>query len=302
MYGLFEVRAMNKLAVILPFWERPNVTKLCFERLEMQRVKFGFDVFVSGDDESIVPKSWKCIEVPNLPLGNKLNTLIACTKDYDGVIILGSDDFVSDSVFELYQTIDCTKEVFYGFNDCHVYNAWTKQLKYGINYKDTIGVARLWTKPTLEKMDYKLYQSERNKGLDTNSRVNMLANGIVEVSIPYNGYFIVDVKCEDNITSPEIIEICTIEDEPKRLNELHKGILKLKTNGNPIINNPILMEKVKKETVQVRVIQDCELGSVGFEKALPYLLAHDLVKQGFVEFVNEVVEVVKPKAKRTPKK
>ena len=293
---------MNKLAVILPYWGRPEVTKLCFERLNEQRLKFNFDVFVSGDNDSIVPNGFYTIDVPNLPLGNKLNSLISQTTKYDGVIILGSDNFVSDSVFELYQTIDTTKEVFYGFDDCHVYDAWSNQLKYGITYKDTIGVARLWTKPTLDKMEYKLYQSERNKGLDTNSKVNMLANGIVEVSSPYNGHFIVDVKCEDNITSPEIIEICTISDDPKRLNELHKGISKLKTKGNQIINNPILMEKVKKDLSKVTILKAFEQFEVGQEVKLPITTAKVLVNDGFASYTD--AEEVKPKAKtqKAPKK
>jgi hypothetical protein len=286
---------LNKLAVILPYWGRPEVTKLCFERLNEQRLKFNFDVFVSGDNDSIVPSGWYIVDVPNLPLGNKLNSLIEQTTKYDGVIILGSDNFVSDSVFELYQTIDTTKEVFYGFDDCHVYDAWSNQLKYGITYKDTIGVARLWTKPTLEKMEYKLYQDERNKGLDTNSKFNMLNNRIKEVRLPYNGHFIVDVKCEDNITSPEIIEICTISDDPKRLNELHVGILKLKTKGNQIINNPILMEKVKKDLSKVTILKAFEQFEVGQEVQLPITTAKVLVNDGFASYTD--TEEVKPKAK-----
>ena len=225
---------MNKLAVILPFWKRPEVTKLCFERLEAQRLKFGFDVFVSGDDDSIVPKGWSFLNVNNLPLGNKLNTLISCTKDYDGVIILGSDDFISDSIFELYQTIDCKRLAFYGFDDCHVYDAWNKQLKHGIAWgkENTVGVARLWTKPTLKRMEYELYQPNRNSGLDSNSKANMLSKGIEEIRLSYEGHFMVDVKCEDNITSPLIIKTCEIEDNPKRLNDLHKGIFKLIPNLN----------------------------------------------------------------------
>ena len=294
---------MNKLAVILPYWNRPEITKLCFERLNEQRLKFGFDVFVSGNNDSIVPNGFYTIDMLNLPLGNKLNSLVAQTTNYNGVIILGSDDFVSDSVFELYQTIDTTKEVFYGFDDCHVYDAWSKQLKCGINYKDTIGVARLWTKPTLEKMNYKLYESERNKGLDSNSKVNMLANGIIEVSLPYNGHFIVDVKCEDNITSPEIIEICSISDDPKRLNELHKGILKLKPKGNQIINNLIKMEKLKKHLNKVTILKAFEQFEVGQEIQLPIATANVLVRDGFASYTDE--KEVKPKAlakQKAPKK
>lgn len=111
-------------------------------------------MFVAGDNESIVPKSFCFVPCDNLPLGNKLNTLLSQTKAYDGVMILGSDDFVSDSVFELYQTIDTTKEVFYGFDNCHVYSVWHNKLGTDLAYSksgNTIGVARLWTKPTLEK-------------------------------------------------------------------------------------------------------------------------------------------------------
>jgi hypothetical protein len=156
-------------------------------------------------------------------------------------------------------------------------------------------VARLWTKPTLEKMEYKLYQDERNKGLDTNSKFNMLTNGIKEVRLPYNGHFIVDVKCEDNITSPEIIEICTISDDPKRLNELHVGILKLKTKGNQIINNPILMEKVKKDLSKVTILKAFEQFEVGQEVQLPITTAKVLVNDGFASYTD--TEEVKPKAK-----
>jgi hypothetical protein len=252
MYGLFEVRAMNKLAVILPFWERPNVTKLCFERLEMQRKKFGFDVFVSGNDEDIVPKGWSFLNVTNLPLGNKLNTLIACTKDYDGVIILGSDDFISDSIFELYQQIDCKRLVFYGFNDCHVYSSHTQKLGHKLSYTksgNTIGVARLWTKATLERMNYKLYTSIRNKGLDSDSKRNMNTKGIEEISLSYDGHFMLDVKCDNNITAPEIVNTCEVMDSLEliieKLPDVGERILKLES-GKKQINNPVFLKERRK--------------------------------------------------------
>lgn len=243
---------MNKLAVILPFWGRPEVTKLCFERLETQRLKFGFDVFVSGDDYGIVPRLWNMVAVDNLPLGNKLNTLIQCTKDYDGVIILGSDDFISDSIFELYQNIDCTKLAFYGFDDCHVYSSHTNKLGHKLSYAksgNTIGVARLWTKATLERMNYKLYTSIRNKGLDSDSKRNMNAKGIEEISLSYNGHFMLDVKCENNITAPEIVNTCEVI-EPielliEKLPNVGKRILELET-GKKQIKNPVFLKERRK--------------------------------------------------------
>jgi hypothetical protein len=50
--------------------------------------------------------------------------------------------------------------------------------------------------------------------------------------------------------------------------------------------------------VLVKVIKECELGIVGFEKSLPYLLAEELVKSGYCDFV---IEESKSKQK-APKK
>ena len=51
--------------------------------------------------------------------------------------------------------------------------------------------------------------------------------------------------------------------------------------------------------VLVKVIKECELGVVGFEKSLPYLLAQELVKQGYCDFV---IEEPKTKTPKAPKK
>jgi hypothetical protein len=50
--------------------------------------------------------------------------------------------------------------------------------------------------------------------------------------------------------------------------------------------------------VLVKVIKECELGIVGFEKSLPYLLAEELVKAGYCDFV---IEESKAKQKATKK-
>jgi len=117
---------MNKLAVILPIYKRHNLTRLCLEWLRLQADKFLFDVFIAGSEGGVSERlvlefGFNYIEVDNKPLSNKLNALTEKCKGYDGVILMGSDDFMSDSVFELYQSIDTSKPVLYGFNDSHVY-------------------------------------------------------------------------------------------------------------------------------------------------------------------------------------
>ena len=293
---------MNRLAIILPFYKRPEITKICFENLQRQSVKYGVDVFASGDDMSIVPNELNFIGFNNNPLSNKINNLIQYTKAYDGVIILGSDDFISDSVIELYLNIDTTKQVFYGFDNIHTYSVWDNKLGKDLSYTkthNTIGVARLWTKPTLQNMKYKIYSDGLNKGLDNNSKQNMLSNGIKEIAIPYEGHFILDVKHELNITSPNIINTCeTFESVnliKQEFGKVGEKILNLKKGIREQITKPKL--EVMSNKIEVKYLVDASGIAKDTIKKLPIHLAKELVKMGVVELV--VKEEVKPKVKQT---
>ena len=81
----------NKLAVIVPYWKRPEITKLCFEWLSNQSERLDFDVYVSGDNKEIVPGNFTFVEAKNYPLGSKLNTMLKKTKGYDVVSVIDRD-------------------------------------------------------------------------------------------------------------------------------------------------------------------------------------------------------------------
>ena len=87
----------NRLAVIVPHYKRKEVTKLCLKRLEEQQQKFGFEVFTSGDYTT----QFNNVPCNNLPVGNKNNTLLQAAKGYDGVMIVGSDNFFSILLFNI---------------------------------------------------------------------------------------------------------------------------------------------------------------------------------------------------------
>ena len=245
---------MKNLAIILPYYKRTELTKLCFKSLERQRKKFGFTVFVCGDDTTIVPKSFKVVKCDNNPLGNKLNTLLKATKGFDAVTVIGSDDFISDSVFELFNTLDLSKEVYYGFNNIHIYSVWHDKLATDSAYcksGHTIGVCRLWTKPTLEKMNYTLWTVSKENGLDGDSKRNMNVKGIKEIILPYADHFIVDVKQDYNITSPDLVNTCdTIEDVNMivaRLGKIGNEILSLETGSTRQIKRQKMSREQRKQ-------------------------------------------------------
>jgi glycosyltransferase involved in cell wall biosynthesis len=299
-FGGRSRHVMNKLAVIIPFYKRKEITSLCFKHLATQQNKFKFDVFVSGDDYTIVPKSFKVVDCDNLPLGNKLNTLLQQTKAYDGVIILGSDDFISDSIFELYKSIDTTKLVYYGFDNCHLYSVWSGKLGTDFSYTksgNTIGVARLWTKPTLELMNYSLWTSRKNNGLDTDSKMNMTSKGIKEISLPYSEHFILDVKHELNITNPAIVNT---SDTFLDVNEI---IARFGSVGNDILDLQIKeVKQINKNKMSKELVNFISNGSF-MAKGLYKIIEHKaaiLEQKGYGKIEREK-EVEKPKTTRTIK-
>lgn len=288
---------MKGLAVIVPFFKRKELTTLCFKHLERQQKKYGFSVFVCGDNLDIVPSSFNIVECDNDPLGNKQNELLRHTKEFDAVCIIGSDDFVSDSVFELYAELDLTKEVFYGFDNCHVYSVWHRKLGTDLAYSksgNTIGVGRLWTKPTLTKMDYQLWNRYKNSGLDGDSKNRMLAKGIEEVKLSYKGHFVVDVKQDYNITAPELVNTCdTIEDENMIIAELGaigNEILALKEGTSRQIRKGIvnvIKQKLKRNMKQYRMLRNHGALKKDLIINLEGKQAEIFVSSGFAELVVE---------------
>lgn len=277
---------MYSLAVIVPYYKRKELTTLCFKNLERQSNKYGFDVFVCGDDKSIVPSSFKYFEFKNNPLGKKNNYLLSKTISYDGVVIVGSDDFLSDSIFDVYQTLDLTKDVYYGFDNCHIYSVWDNILGTDFSYTrsgHTIGVGRLWTKPTLEKMNYNIWTDSKNNGLDTDSKNNMAKKGIKEVSLPYNGHFILDVKQDCNITNPKIVKTCNkvegVNLINKKLGVISKEILSLKVGDTrQIKRNMKKQTEIKK--VKIEIIKEVAGMSVGDTRLVGSNIARRLINRG----------------------
>jgi len=204
---------VNKIAVIVPFFQRHDVTTLCFERLARQQIAFGLTVYTAGSEgeksKSLAESfGFNYVEVENLPVSNKNNVLLQSTRsgNFDGVIIVGSDDFLSDSIFEFYSTIDCEKVAMYGFNNLHFYDTKHQIVSSDGKYKDgiiTIGAGRLFTKALLEEMDYYLWRGSISRGLDTLCS-NSIPKGS-EVFLNYDGHLILDVKHEINISSRTIV-------------------------------------------------------------------------------------------------
>ena len=125
---------MNKIAVIIPFFKRHEITSLCFEDIKLKAEKYNLDVYTAGSEGENSRKlaesfGFKYIETLNNPVSSKLNTLIQETKSggYDGVLLLGSDNFITEELLDKYSKIDLKKQVMYGVKDLYFYRVSDKK-------------------------------------------------------------------------------------------------------------------------------------------------------------------------------
>lgn len=200
------------LAVIIAIYKRHDLTRLCFEHLSRQQKKFGFDVVIAGSEgnesESLAREfGFEYVETINEPLGQKMNVLSLMCKNYDGVVVLGSDDFLPDNAFAKFLTLDMSQKVIYGFSGCYFYSTKSKTLNF-FNYKGTIktiGAGRLYTGEMLKAINFKPWSDEQPKGLDTNAMQRCLSVGGKEVVL--DQVTMIDVKHSHNMTSHAITRI-----------------------------------------------------------------------------------------------
>ena len=251
---------MNRLACIIPFYKRHDLTDLCFKAIKKQSDKFNFDVYTSGSEgykskELAEKYQLNYLEAENNPLGSKNNKLIKETKNinYDGVFILGSDNFVNDAIIANLLTLDLKGKKVYGYSDIHFYDTSERKLgtKGSYNAKNrTIGVARLFSRELLEALNYQVWPGNLNSGLDSASMMRIRLH-TREIKTEYeNKYFMLDVKHSINITNPAIVRTCEIMEDlgliEMHLKEIGKEILNLNPSNEPrIIINPKIMATKK---------------------------------------------------------
>jgi hypothetical protein len=290
---------VNKLAVIIPFYQREEITSLCFEQISKQSRKYNFDVYCVGNhDELPLKYGLNYVFAVNNPVGNKLNIAYQLISDkYDGVIGMGSDNFLSNSIWEMYLKMDLSGAFFTGFTDIHIYSSWHNVLARNFPYTQNgnlIAVGRLITRATLELVNYTPYECNINKGLDSSNRKLLLSKGAKEVAIDYKGHFILDVKHEKNISNPDVVfsgEVDSLKKLPNFVKLLEKKTVKQITHK---------MEKGNK--IAVKYLVDASGVLAGTVKKLPSSTARDIVNLGVAEYYQEEEVVVVPTKKTRAKK
>jgi len=207
-----------KLALILAVYKRHDLERIVLERLVNQSKKYRFEIIVAGSEGELskgLCKDCHYIEVENFPVSNKHNALLEKAKDLnvDGVVLLGSDDLLSDGYFDwVYKQKPTSKNVL-GLKDIFFYDTKTKKGGVWNGYKNgtqSVGAGRFFSKYILEKVNYKLWSDGINSGLDSDCTKNLKLKGIGDDFFKMEDInaYCVDIKHTNSISNRAIVEVC----------------------------------------------------------------------------------------------
>ncbi|PXF47524.1 hypothetical protein BWQ96_02668 [Gracilariopsis chorda] len=195
-----------KIVVFICVWKRPLLTDFVLRhftslRHELRQHQIQLDLYLTGSEQSqtsaFASKYNAGFSIfPNSPLGAKHDKGIQSLRDYyrnksletgdplpDAVSIFGSDDVVNAAFFlrvrHLMQQTPRMHVV--GLRDIYFQNLKTKRLVYTKGYKSfqvpisgTLGCGRVYSWPILDDLDWHLWDTDRERGLDQSAVRNVM--------------------------------------------------------------------------------------------------------------------------------
>ncbi len=196
-----------KVHVLTALWKRPEITRICFEGIK----RLGVEATAAISEESYIEMceqygiNW--VMVQNRPVGNKWNVGMeeALKKDWDYVMILGSDDIVSDYLLELYKPL-MGKYYMFGVDSCYFYHKGTikKFSGYADKLNMSVGAGRMLHRSLVE--DCKPLWPLQNRSLDGGSLRRIRSKGYDEHVISLGEAVILDIKSDENLNAFDNLE------------------------------------------------------------------------------------------------
>lgn len=196
--------AKIKLLIFLAVWRRPIITELCFLGIERLKQHPDYDIetlaVISEIEMMPLCKKYNVNFVfhDNLPLGKKKNFGLQEAKkfDFDYLMEIGSDDLILSELLDQYKDI---KHDFFGIRDIAYLNSDTGECRRKIG-STTYGAGRMISRALLEKVKFRLWKDDLNRGLDNNSIYSVMRNRIGYMQVKASDFpMVIDVKSKDNI-------------------------------------------------------------------------------------------------------
>ena len=217
---------MNKIALIVVTYQRPELTKIFLDyhkRQQEQLAKNGYELeLICVGSEGEVSRSmathsgWRYFEFPNNPLSRKVEHGFIKALEIPGIkgcVWIGSDDFLQYSLLEYYfKTFSASQEHVHGLSSMYFYSIKRDQtVEYFVHPRcpeKTVGTAKFYSRRVLDKMDWKICSGRAcNRGVDSYAYREMKKKNITDIpfSMEQSG-ICMDVKAEVSMTNWDMIK------------------------------------------------------------------------------------------------
>jgi hypothetical protein len=204
-----------RILIITTTWGRDHITALFLDYYKHLKSKLkskgiALDMIAGVSEEHhfnmVKNRGFTPVMAENNPLGNKFNITLqaARNKNFDYILILGSDDFLSAQAFDFYARN--TQFGYIGFLDFYVFDTITQRMAFWPGYKrgrkgEPAGAGRLIKRDIIEKANYKLWFPLKNKGLDLSMSKHLITipHQKLIVSSRSQGILILGAKSPENL-------------------------------------------------------------------------------------------------------
>lgn len=197
--------SISKIVILTCVWKRPELTKvvlLYYEHLKRELAgKINLELLAVGSERDISRNlcqecGFDYLEYPNEPLSAKWEYGLNRCSDYDpdAVIIVGSDDIISQNLIEFYAGQIQEGLVFCGLKDGYFLDMMNQKLYWWVGYGDkvdykrvgeTIGMGRCLSRTLLDKLGFSIW-----KGLDINRSLDRAMTArLRELGLQFSEYY-----------------------------------------------------------------------------------------------------------------
>ncbi|MGI0501005.1 hypothetical protein, partial [Limnospira platensis] len=164
--ALTKSQYLNKIVIYTCVWQRPELTQVVLSHYSYLKQELSGKIQLEllavgsqGKNSQQLCEScgFDYVDYPNLPLSAKWEYGLNCCAHYDpdAVIIVGSDDIISQSLIEFYDQKLQEGLIFMGIKDGYFFDAMSGEMIFWKGYPrldvrrfgETIGMARCLARP-----------------------------------------------------------------------------------------------------------------------------------------------------------
>jgi tetratricopeptide (TPR) repeat protein len=178
---------VNRIVLLTCVWKRPELTKIILSYYKLLQKKLSKTIDIKllaigsegGDSHQLCHDcGFDYLEHPNKPLSSKWEYGLNRCADYnpDAVVIFGSDDLLSQTLIEFYDSQLKANSIFLGIQDGYFFDLSNQKLFWWKGYStkqdskrvgETIGMGRCLSRKLLDKLEFSIWNGiHLNSNLD----------------------------------------------------------------------------------------------------------------------------------------